>query len=69
MALTVLPLMQYNLQTRSFLTIFYTKYCSKDIDQKLKPIVMDIWRMHRCLFDVEENHVQLKVSSSIPFHL
>jgi hypothetical protein len=66
MALSVLPLMQYNLQTKSFLTIFYTKYCSKNIDQKLKPIVMDIWRMHRCLFDVEENHVQLKVSSSIP---
>ena len=68
MALKCLPLMQYHLQTRSFLTIFYTKYCSKDIDQRLKPMVMDIWRMHRCLFDVETNTVQLKVSSHLTFN-
>ena len=30
-ALQVFPFMQYHLQTRSFLSIFYTKYCSKDI--------------------------------------
>ncbi|CAF1538717.1 unnamed protein product, partial [Rotaria sordida] len=60
MALKVLPLMQYNLQTISFLSIFYTKYCSKDIDDRLKSIVIDIWRMHRCLFDIDANTVQLK---------
>ncbi len=60
-ALQVLPLIQYNLQTRSFLTIFYTKYCLKDINQQIKPAVMEIWRMHRCLFDIENNTVQLKV--------
>jgi hypothetical protein len=60
-ALQVLPLMQYNLQITSFLSIFYTKYCSKDIHQQLKPIVMEIWRMHRCLFDIDANTVQLKV--------
>jgi hypothetical protein len=65
MALKVLPLMQYNLQTTSFLSMFYIKYCSKDIDERLKPIVMDIWRMHRCLFDVDASTVQLKVSSTV----
>jgi hypothetical protein len=65
MALKCLPLMQYNLQTTSFLTVFYSKYCSKDIDEKLKPIVMEIWRMHRCLFDVDANTVQLKVSLAL----
>ncbi|CAF1368457.1 unnamed protein product [Rotaria sordida] len=62
MALKVLPLMQYNLQTISFLSIFYTKYCSKDIDDRLKSIVIDIWRMHRCLFDIDANTVQLKIN-------
>ncbi|CAF2913385.1 unnamed protein product [Rotaria sp. Silwood2] len=61
MALKVLPLMQYNLQTTSFLSIFYTKYCPTDIDARLKPIVIDIWRMHRCLFDIDTNTVQLKI--------
>ncbi|CAF3813461.1 unnamed protein product [Adineta steineri] len=61
MALKVLPLMQYNLQTTTFLSIFYTKYCSKNIDERLKPIVMDIWRTHRCLFDVDANTIQLKI--------
>ncbi len=65
MALKVLPLMQYNLQTTSFLSIFYTKYCSNGIDERLKPIVMDIWRTHRCLFDVDFNAVRLKVGSVI----
>lgn len=62
MALRVLPLMQYNLQTISFLSIFYTKYCSQDIDERLKPIVMDVWRMHRCLYDTDANIVHLRVS-------
>lgn len=61
-ALQVLPLIQYNLQTKSFLSIFYTKYCKKDIHEQLKPIVMEIWRTHRCLFDIDDNTVQLKVS-------
>jgi hypothetical protein len=65
MALKCLPLMEYNLQTVSFLTIFYTKYCLKDIDERLKPIIMEIWRMHRCLFDVETNTVKMKVSSHL----
>jgi hypothetical protein len=59
--LQIFPLIQYNLQTRSFLSIFYTKYCSKDIHQELKTFVMEIWRMHRCLYDIEDNTIQLKV--------
>jgi hypothetical protein len=61
MALQVLSLMQYNLQTTSFLSLFYTKYCLKDIDDRLKATVMNIWRRHRCLFDVDANTVQLMV--------
>ena len=64
-ALKCLPLIQYNLQINSFLTIFYTKYCSKNLDDRLKPIVMEIWKMHRCLFDIDANTVQLKVSSNL----
>ncbi|CAF3491063.1 unnamed protein product [Rotaria socialis] len=61
MALKVLPFMQYNLQTTSFLPTFYTKYCSKDIDDRFKPIVMNVWRMHRCLFDINANTVKIKI--------
>ncbi|CAF1161213.1 unnamed protein product, partial [Adineta ricciae] len=61
MALQILPMVQYNLQTTSFLSIFYTKYCTKDIDERLRPAVMNIWRLHRCLCDTETNAVQLKI--------
>lgn len=64
-ALQVFPFMQYNLRTREFLARFYTKFCSKEIDERIKPFVMDIWRMHRCLFDIDTNHIQLKVTNQI----
>jgi hypothetical protein len=60
-ALQVLPLMQYSLQNTSFLPGFYTKYCAKDMQERLKSRVMEIWRMHRCLFDIDADTVQLKV--------
>ena len=40
MALEIFPFMQYNSQTISFLSTFYAKYCSKDIDERLKSTVM-----------------------------
>lgn len=58
-ALKVMPFIQYNLQITSFLSKFYTQYCSNNIDDRLKPTVIEIWRMHRCLFD---NSVQMRVS-------
>lgn len=65
MALQVFPFMQYNLQSKEFLTKFYTKFCSKNIDEQIQPFVMDIFRMHRCLFDRNINDIQLKVIYSI----
>jgi hypothetical protein len=62
-ALQVLPLMQYNLQTRMFLSIFYSKYCCQDVDIRLKPVVINVWKMHRCLFDIDGNTVRLQVGS------
>ena len=69
MALKVLPLIQYNLQTVSFLSTFYTRYCSKDIDERLKPTIMNIWRMHRCLLDIDPTNVQLKVNRTISYSI
>ncbi|CAF4069610.1 unnamed protein product, partial [Rotaria sordida] len=47
-----------------FITSVYQAYIGY-IDDRLKPFVIDIWRMHRCIFDINNNNnnntVQLKV--------
>ena len=63
LALQVFPLMQFHLRTRDFLPIFYQKFSSKDLHEQLKPFVMEIWRMHRCLFDLDATSIHLKVIS------
>ena len=60
-ALEVFPLIQFNLRTNQYLSIFYSKFSVKDIQPQLKSSVMRIWQMHRCLFDVDSDHIQLRI--------
>ena len=61
-ALQVFPLMQFHLETNSFLMIFYSNYCQTNLDERLKSSVMNIWRTHRCLFDQNIETIVLKVN-------
>lgn len=64
-SLRVLPFMQYHLPTSSsFLPIFYAKYSTRQIDDRLKSAVIECWRMHRCLFETDTVLLQVSLVSS-----